>query len=614
MTNHSDIRLSPDIKFHLVRKIECHKVIGLSGTELLEHEAKYLEFHRLSGVILFDRNIESFPQVRELVEQVDERLSHDGRAALIMVDHEGDFVSELKRLIGVPPSAMAIGATGDPSFARDVACETGQAMRKLGVNVVLAPVADCYIDRACSVTGLRTFGTDPERVARFVCETIRGFREAGVLTCVKHFPGHGSTGEDSHEVLPKITKSLEELKKSDLVPFERSVEAGADMMMMAHVGFSLGGPGDDVIPASFDKRIIRGVLRGELEFDGVVITDALEMEGARAHVRATTRQVNNSASNASQAGAGFTGGFERSILAGSDLLLYSSPVPERMTIQGNGEPMIAIEVMQTIIDTLERIVDRNRIDKKLKEAAQEHEGVRNLLEILDTSEARINRLRERAGKTEPPSKTTPDNNVISLHDYALVPGIYKTAAERSVVLLRDPSSFIPVGEDRKCVLLPIEFVPGESLKRQDLSSFIGALTRNFSGWEALGTVVDFERDEDGEIRPLFATPEREWQGERQDGRKTAASGELFNLPEEALLLPVLSARGVPPEEFVEALTEFVDRHGAPFVLVTGWPLVEWVPEFVGCLVTFGASPQVAAAVSAVLSGEVKAQGVLERVL
>ncbi|MEJ2720424.1 MAG: glycoside hydrolase family 3 N-terminal domain-containing protein, partial [bacterium] len=188
MSDDRDSRLSADIKFHLVRKIECHKVVGLGGYGLLPHEAKYLEFHRLAGVILFERNIESVPQVGELIESVGEKLSDERRAALVMVDHEGDLVSELRKLIGAPPSAMAIGATHDPTLAYDVAFETGNALRKLGVNVVLAPVADCYFTPECSVTGLRTFGRDPERVAEFVDRTVRGFHDAGVLACAKHFP------------------------------------------------------------------------------------------------------------------------------------------------------------------------------------------------------------------------------------------------------------------------------------------------------------------------------------------------------------------------------------------------------------------------------------------
>ncbi len=601
MNDDQDSRLSPDIKFHLVRKLECHKVVGLGGYELLPHEAKYLEFHRLAGVILFERNVESVPQVQELIESVNEKLADDDRAALVMVDHEGDLVSELRRLIGAPPAAMAIGATGDPTLAYDVAFETGGALRKLGVNVVLAPVADCYLTPACSVTGLRTFGRDPERVAEFVDRTVRGFHDAGVLACAKHFPGHGSTGEDSHETLPEVRKTLDELRASDLIPFKRAAEAGVDMMMMSHIVFSFGDPDGRSEPASFDRRLMQGILRGELGYDGVVITDALEMEGARVHVRAKY--------------GGLTGGFERSILAGSDLLLYSAPVPERMDVQEDGEPMIAVEVMQTIIDTLERIVDRSRIDRKLEEAAEHHEGVKNLLAILDRSEKRVDSLRKRAAELRQPQKPELENNVISLENYALAPAIYRSVAERSLTLLRDPCGFVPVGSDRACLLAPVEFIPGESLKRQDLGSFIGSLRRAFPSWASTVPIVGFESDENGVVQPVFLSPETTDRVTGAPLRPSKVRAVGFAVSEGTVLVPVVSLRGTPPDDFIENLTEFCERHAAPFVLVTGWPHVDWVPVDAGCLVTFGASVQVAAAAAAVLAGETTPQGPhgLERV-
>jgi beta-glucosidase-like glycosyl hydrolase len=598
MNDDKEIRLAPDVKFHLVRKIECHKIMGLAGPDLLPHEAKYLEFHRPSGIILFARNIESSPQVRALIEQVNERLSIDGRRALVMADHEGDFVSELKKLIGVPPSAMALGAAGDPSFAREVARETGRAMLKLGVNVVLAPVADCFFDPSSSVTGIRTFGRDPERVAEFVAESIRGYRDAGVLACVKHFPGHGSTRDDSHVTLPTISKTLDELKKSDVVPFGRAVEAGVDMVMVAHVAVSHDDAGEPT-PASFDRRLIQGVLRDELGFDGVVITDALEMEGARSHVRSRY--------------GGLAGGFERAVVAGADLLLYASPVPERIVTQREGEPMIAVDVIQTIIDTLERVVDRSRVDKKIEETARQHEGLRNLLRILDVSEKRIDAVRERAGAAAPAEKARPAGNVIQLRDYAVAPAVYKTAAEKSIALVRDPSAFIPAGPGRKCVALPVCCFSDASLKRQEVPSFAESLCRNFSGWEVLPLLVGFEEHDDGEARPVFERARKAVIDAARYDPRAQADRVYPELRPGQVLLPIVSARGAPPKGFLDHLAAFIDRFGAPFVVVTGSPIIDWIPSSVGCLLTFGASAQVAAAASAVLAGTADAQGSLDRV-
>jgi hypothetical protein len=331
-----------------------------------------------------------------------------------------------------------------------------------------------------------------------------------------------------------------------------------------------------------------------------VITDALEMEGARAHVRARY--------------GGLAGGFERAVVAGADLLLYASPVPERIVTQKEGEPMIAVDVIQTIIDTLERVVDRSRIDRKVEEVAKQHEGVRNLLRILDDSEQRIVSLRRRASGPPPSRKPKTEGNVISLHDYASAPAVYKKAAERSMTLLRDPSAFIPAPGGRKCVVLPVECFQTASLKRQDVAAFAEALCRNFSGWSAFPPLIGFEEDEDGEAQPVFETPRMTVIDATRYDPRSGAAGIALELEPGQVLLPVLSARGAPPEGFLDRLGAFIDDLGAPFVIVTGWPFVEWIPASAGCLLTFGASPQTAAAASAVLAGKKKAEGSLARVL
>lgn len=591
MTDKEKSVLSPEVKYQLVRKLERHKVIGLSGTELRSHEGKYLELHRLSGVILFERNVGSLPQIADLIGSIETRLSEDGLIPLVMADHEGDFVSELRKLIGVPPSALAIAASGDVTLAHDVAYETGVAMMKLGVNTVLAPVADCFLDAASPITGLRTFGPDPEKVAEYVTQSIRGFHEAGVITCVKHFPGHGSTPHDSHETLPETRKTIEELRRSEIIPFAAAVRAGVDMVMMAHVVFAASGKPEDGVPASFDARLMRGLLRDELGFGGVVITDALEMAGARAYARKTF--------------GGLTGGFERTVLAGADLMLYSSPVPETIAVGGDSQAVIAIDVMQAIIETLSRVVDRSRADAKLERAAEQHEGLKRFLSILEESGTRITHLRRLATeRRSPPS--TPEGNVIRFENYPSVPAIYKTVAERTVVLVRDPKSFVPVAEDGEQWLLPIEYAQGESLKRQDLATFLDVLRRRFPSWRIAETVTGFETDTSGRTRPRPAPSAVSGPGKR--------GGERLQLDDDAPILPVFSARGIPPDTYLEQLAAFVEERKARLVIVTGWPLVGWVPEGVGCVVSFGASAPVAAAVAAVLSGDAEATATLEGLL
>ncbi len=586
--------LTPEIRFHLIRRMERHKVIPLAGPRLLPHEKKYLEFHNVSGVILFSRNIESLSQITELIAAVTEELGAEGHAPLIMADHEGDFVAELRQIIGVPPSALAIAATGDLDLAAEVAFETGTAMRKLGVNTVLAPVADCYFDAASAITGLRSFGADPERVAAYVEQTIAGFRAAGVLSCTKHFPGHGSTPEDSHETLPEVRKSAEELAAADLVPFRRSIAAGTDMMMMSHIAYPMGR--EDLVPASFDPRVIRTMLRTELGYDGVVITDALEMAGARWYATERSGLV--------------SGGTERSLLAGADLLLHTKPIPEQVQMEHGGESVMSINVMETIVRTLEKIVDRGRIDEKLAEAAAESEPLRNVLAILDASYSRVEKLRERAAAPKPGARSGgARGKVIALDSYPSVPAVYRTVAERAITPWANWERFAALEPDSTCVVVPIEWSPGESLKRQDLAGFVDVLCRHFLRWQRSPMITGFELDSEGVMRPIQ-------QRERAtviDATRYTGGSTLDALDVEDAVF-VFSSRGAPSEEFALGLAAFADMYRPLAVVLTGWVVDDWIPEETPVIATLGGSTQVAAATAQALAGALTPAGSLDGLL
>ena len=592
MNREHDI-LTPEIRFHLIRKMERHKVIALAGPRLLPHERKYLEFHAVSGVILFARNIESLSQVGELIASVCEELSREGLNPLIMADHEGDFVAELRQIIGVPPAALAIAATGDLDLAAEVAFETGTAMRKLGANVVLAPVADCYFESPSAITGLRTFGADPERVAAFVEQTIAGFRSAGVLSCAKHFPGHGSTTEDSHETLPEVRKSPEDLGAADLVPFRRAIAAGCDLMMMSHVAYPLGR--DEMIPASFDARIIRAMLRDQLGYDGVVITDALEMAGARWYASERSGMV--------------TGGNERALLAGSDLLLHTRPIPEQVQVERGSEPVMSLNVMETIVRTLEKIVDRGRVDEKLAEAAAESEPLRNVLAILDASSARVTTLRERAA--DPRTSARPvGGKVIELNAYPSVPAVYRTVAEHAVTPGSDWSRFETLSADSACMVVPVEWSPSETLKRQDVAGFIDVLCRHFPRWQRTPIITGFESDDEGSWRPLF---QRERATVVDAARFTGGGSSTQSLEGEEIVM-VFSSRGTPSEEFALGLSALAETYRPTLVVLTGWIVDDWIPEGTPVLFSLGASTQVASAVAQVLGGVIVPPGSLTGLL
>ncbi|MDH3198021.1 MAG: hypothetical protein OEO21_07255 [Candidatus Krumholzibacteria bacterium] len=593
MTAYDDI-LTPEVRFHLIRKMERHKVIALTGPALLAHERKYLEFHDLAGVILFERNVQSLAQVSELIASVAECLSASALAPLVVADHEGDLVAELRRIIGVPPAPLAIAAAGDIDLAREVARETGAAMRKLGMNAVLAPVADCFLDAASPITGLRTFGRDPERVAAFVAATVEGFREAGIAACAKHFPGHGSTAEDSHETLPEVQKTLDALRTEDLVPFRAAVEAGVEMVMMSHVAFPMDR--GEIVPASFDGRLVGELLRGEMGFGGAVITDALEMAGARwyAHDRF----------------GGLSGGLERPLLAGVDLLLHARPIPEQLHVEGESQPVMSIEVMETIVRTLEKVVDRARIEEKLAETAAGNPALRALLDLLARSYSRVEALRRVLAA---PGGTARGGGgrgkVIQLDAYPSVPAVYREVAERAVSGLRGWDDYRPLPANEPLLLVPVFYAPGDSLKRQDLDAFLDGLSRHFPRWQCTPPVLGWITEADGTVRPeLERTSPSVVDAARFGGGGSGGGAAEFQPSQYAHIGVVFSSRGEPPEDFVSAMEAFAEAFPLDFVVLTGWPAAEWIPDDVPVLVSLGASPQVAAAVARILAGDATPQG------
>lgn len=172
-----------------------------------------------------------------------------------------------------------MGATGDAENAYKVAAATAETLKSFGINMNYAPVADVNSEPKNPVIGVRSPSDDPEEVGRFVSAHVKGLSQAGVVPCVKHFPGHGDTAIDSHHGLPVISKSREELDKCELIPFRRAVVEGIDSVMTAHI--ALPELGSDNVPASLNPDAIN-ILREEMKYDGLIVSDCLEMDGVRA--------------------------------------------------------------------------------------------------------------------------------------------------------------------------------------------------------------------------------------------------------------------------------------------------------------------------------------------
>ncbi|MFI8182927.1 glycoside hydrolase family 3 protein [Actinacidiphila glaucinigra] len=198
---------------------------------------------------------------------------------LISTDQEHGAVARVGSPATLFPGGMALGAGGSTRDARRAAAVAGAELAAMGITQDYAPVADVNVNPANPVIGVRSFGADPKAVAALVAAQVEGYQRSGVVATGKHFPGHGDTGTDSHFALPIITHSLEEWRRLDAPPFRAAIAAGIDSIMTAHILVpALDDSGD---PATLSRPILTGILREELGYDGVVVTDSLGMEGVR---------------------------------------------------------------------------------------------------------------------------------------------------------------------------------------------------------------------------------------------------------------------------------------------------------------------------------------------
>lgn len=244
--------------------------IVLEGPEI-DDEADALLRAGAGGVVLFSRNITGADGLRTLTAKLRERSSGPLRVA---IDHEGGHVARIGSPLTRFPSAMAIAATGSVELAEASARAAALELAWLGIDVNLAPVLDVAANPANPSVGVRSFGSDPGVVARFGAATVRGLRSGGVAATAKHFPGHGRTPVDTHHGLPTLSGGIDELRRTDLPPFQAAIEAGTELVMVSHAAYE---GLTDGLPSTMSERIMTGLLRGELGFDGLILTDAMVM-------------------------------------------------------------------------------------------------------------------------------------------------------------------------------------------------------------------------------------------------------------------------------------------------------------------------------------------------
>jgi len=253
-------------------------VVGFAGTTVSPEVAELIRDGHVGGIILFARNVRDAEQLRDLTGELQSvaRAAGHRHPLLMTIDEENGVVRRLGAGTTVFPGNMALGATGSQELTREVARATGRELRALGVTMNLAPVVDVNNNPANPVIGVRSFGEDPAEVGRLGAAAVRGYREAGMLTALKHFPGHGDTAVDSHLALPTIDYDVERLERVELLPFRAGIEAGAEGVTVAHIAFPRLAP--DGLPGTVAPAIVRGLLRERLGFEGVILSDCMEMD------------------------------------------------------------------------------------------------------------------------------------------------------------------------------------------------------------------------------------------------------------------------------------------------------------------------------------------------
>ncbi|WP_169337714.1 glycoside hydrolase family 3 protein [Proteocatella sphenisci] len=247
-----------------------------SVTVFTEKMAKSLEKYPPGGIIIFGGNIESPIQLKELVNEI---KSASTTPLFMGIDEEGGMVARIANSPGFDvkkyESMQKIGSTKDPKNAEEAGKVIGSYLRDYGFNLDFAPVADVNTNPENIVIGSRAFGDDPHLVADMVKAGISGLHSSGVMSCIKHFPGHGDTKEDTHAGFVSIGKKWEELEACELIPFKAGIEAETDMIMISHI--TAGNITKDGLPSSLSQEMIEGRLRRDLKFDGIIISDSMSM-------------------------------------------------------------------------------------------------------------------------------------------------------------------------------------------------------------------------------------------------------------------------------------------------------------------------------------------------
>jgi beta-N-acetylhexosaminidase len=386
----------------LEQKVGQVFMLGFEGTALNASNRTLIQGLHLGGVTLFARNVENGPQLARL--DADLQTIADPVPLFVSVDQEGGLVVRVTDGATVFPGNMAVGATGDPTLARRLAQASADELLAMGVNMDLAPVVDVNTNPLNPVIGVRSFGSNVDLVSRFGTEAIRGIQTGGVSAVAKHFPGHGDTDVDSHRDLPVVPHPLERLEALEFVPFKAAMQAGVDGIMTAHLYLPAIEPRQDV-PATLSQTVLTGLLREHLGYQGVILTDALDMDAIKKDRTAAEAAVE---------------AFE----AGADMLLVAGINADDRRHLGDGPPALLTAVQSGRIS-------ETRLDA-------------SVLRVLE-AKARRGIL---AGAASPPAM--PDGSVLNSAEHR---ALALDVARQAVTVQRDSAGLLPLNPSQRILVV-----------------------------------------------------------------------------------------------------------------------------------------------------------------
>lgn len=297
---------------------------GFNGTDFNDELDTLINDLKVGGVILFSRNIEDSKQLKKLNLDIEE--ANKNIPLFISIDEEGGRVNRLAKNIKRFESAKSIGDKGDIKYAYENGKEIGKTLKEHKINMNFAPVLDIYSNSKNTVIGDRAFGDNEKIVETMGIATMQGLKDEDVIPVIKHFPGHGDTEVDSHIGLPVVEKSTDQLYDFEFVPFKKAIESGADAVMVSHI---LMKQIDDKNPATLSYNLITKILRNDMKFSNIIITDDMCMKAITNRLSVEEASI-------------------KSIQAGSDIILIGSDISKT----------------KSVIEKIKLAVERNEISEK----------------------------------------------------------------------------------------------------------------------------------------------------------------------------------------------------------------------------------------------------------